>query len=226
MCGRYSQTSPVEGLRALFGFDELPNLGARYNIAPTQDVPIIRRDESGAREFASIRWGLVPAWAKEIGGSAPLINARAETIAEKPSFRDAFQRKRCLVPSDGFYEWKTENGEKQAYRIALPDNEPFVFAGIWEQWRSAQGEMLESCAIVTTDSSAQITEIHHRMPVILSPATYEEWLATPSSALLAPYAGKLKAYPIGNAVNKVSNDDRMLWEKVAPKKTPSQLSLL
>lgn len=213
-------------MRALFGFDEMPNLAARYNIAPTQDVPVVRHGEGGERAFASIRWGLVPAWAKEIGGSAPLINARAETIAEKPSFRDAFQRRRCLIPSDGFYEWKTENGEKQAYRIARPNDEPFAFAGIWEQWRSAQGEMLESCAIVTTDASAQIAEIHHRMPVILSPAAYEEWLTTPANALLAPYTGELQTYAVGPDVNKVANDDRTLWEKVVPKKTETQLSLL
>lgn len=226
MCGRYSLTTPTEAMRALFGFDELPNLGVRYNIAPTQDVPVVRHGESGEREFASIRWGLVPAWAKEIGGSAPLINARSETIAEKPSFRDAFQRRRCLIPSDGFYEWKTENGEKQAYRIALPDDEPFAFAGIWEQWRSAQGELLDSCAIITTDASAQIAEIHHRMPVILSPDHHEDWLATPSGALLGAYAGELKAYPVSNAVNKVANDARALWDEVAPVKAPEQLDLL
>ena len=114
-------------MRHVFGFDELPNLGARYNIAPTQDVTVIRRDTDGARELVMMRWGLVPSWAKEIGNKAPLINARGETVAEKPAFRSAFAKRRCLIPADGFYEWKASGtGTKQPYRIALPNNELFV----------------------------------------------------------------------------------------------------
>ncbi len=226
MCGRYSLTSPVEAIRALFGFDELPNLGVRYNIAPTQDVPVVRDDEDGKRRFAMMRWGLVPSWAKEIGGSAPVINGRAGTVGEKPSCRDAFRQRRCLIPSDGFYEWKSENGVKQPYRISLPDNALFAFAGIWEQWRSAQGEMLESCSIITTDANEQVAGIHHRMPVILPPECYGDWLAAPLVACLRPYADALRAYPISTAVNKVANDDASLWTETVPVKVATQLDLL
>lgn len=227
MCGRYSLTSPIEGLRALFRFDELPNLQPRYNIAPTQDVPVVREREGSGREFSMLRWGLVPSWAKEIGVNAPLINARGETVTEKPSFRSAYANRRCLIPADGFYEWKKAGkGEKQPYRIALPDDEPFAFAGIWEHWQSAQGEFLESCAVITTDASEKIAEIHHRMPVILQPETYDKWLADPSPNLVAAFSGALKAYPIGTAVNKVANDDVTLWDKPMIEAKPEQLNLL
>ncbi len=226
MCGRYSLTSPVEGIRALFGFDELPNLGVRYNIAPTQDVPVVRAGEQGKSVFAMMRWGLVPSWAKEVGSSAPLINARAETVAEKPSFRSAFKQRRCLIPADGFYEWKSENGAKQAYRIAMPNDAPFAFAGVWESWNGANNETIESCAVITTEASEQLAAIHHRMPVILEPTHYREWLTAPRQALLQPYAGEIKAYPIGPAVNKVANDDRSLWTEVEPQSAPKQLDLL
>ncbi len=227
MCGRYSLTSPLESMRALFGFDEFPNLRPRYNIAPTQDVPVVRVGEVGARELSMLRWGLVPSWATELGGAAPLINARGETVAEKPSFRDAFAKRRCLIPTDGFYEWKkAAKGAKQPYRIALPDDAPFAFAGIWERWQSAQGELLESCAIITTAASEQIVDIHHRMPVILHPESYDAWLAEPLGGLLAAYSGEVRAYPIGTAVNKVANDDRSLWTPVEIKPQPAQLDLL
>lgn len=215
MCGRYSLTSPIEGLRALFDFDELPNLQPNYNIAPTQGVPVVREKAGGGRQFTAMRWGLVPSWAKEIGGGPPLINARSETVAEKPSFRAAFARRRCLIPADGFYEWKkVEEGPKQPYRIALPGDAPFAFAGIWEHWQDAQGSELESCAIVTTEASPQIAEIHARMPVILPRESFDSWLAEPDTGLLKPYGGELRAYPIGRAVNKVANDDPSLWEQV------------
>jgi len=227
MCGRYSLTSPIEGLRALFGFDELPNLQPRYNIAPTQDVPVVRDREGGGREFAMLRWGLVPSWAKERGGSAPLINARGETVAEKPSFRSAYANRRCLILADGFYEWKKAGmGEKQPYRIALPEDAAFAFAGIWESWHGAQGELLESCAIITTVASEQIVDIHHRMPVILPPGAYDEWLVKPSPGLITAYSGTLRAYPVGIAVNKVANDDGMLWKPAKVISQPTQLDLL
>jgi len=232
MCGRFSLTSPIEGLRALFGFDELPNLQPRYNIAPTQDIAVVRNREGAGREFVSMRWGLVPSWAKAVAGGPPLINARAETVADKPSFRSAFKNRRCLIPADGFYEWqKQEGGAKQPYRIALSDEAPFAFAGIWERRLDTRGEALESCAIVTTDASPQIASIHHRMPVILSPEHFGDWLAAPDADLLRPYGGLLRAYAIGTAVNKVSNDSPSLWDEVgeSPKKTvpkAKQLDLL
>lgn len=227
MCGRYSLTSPVEAMAGLFLFDERPNLGPRFNIAPTQEVPVIRRTDAGQREIALMRWGLVPSWAKEIGGSAPLINARGETVAEKPSFRSAFKKRRCLIPADGFYEWKKlESGQKQPYRIALPDDAPFGFAGIWEQWQSAQGDMLESCAIITTLASDRIADIHPRMPVILPPDSFDDWLDAPRADLIGAYDGALRAYPIGTAVNKVVNDNPALWDEAEIERTAEQLDLL
>lgn len=227
MCGRYSLTSPLDALQAPFSFDELPNLRPRYNIAPTQEVPVVRTRQDGGREFVAMRWGLVPSWARQIGGGPPLINARAETLAEKPSFRNAFARRRCLVAADSFYEWKTAGtGPKQPYRIALPGDAPFAFAGIWERWDGGAGGALESFAIVTTEAAPAIADIHHRMPVILPPESYGGWLAGPDAGLLAPYAGELHAYPIGTAVNKVANDDASLWQVDEPRNEAEQLDLL
>ncbi len=141
MCGRYSLTTPMEAVRQLFDFQERPNLAARVNIAPSQEVAAVRlgEEESGLRHFAWLRWGLIPSWAKEPGIGNRTINARAETIAEKPAFRAAFRRRRCLIPADGFYEWKTERGRKQPYRIALESGAPFAFAGLWERWEGPKG---------------------------------------------------------------------------------------
>lgn len=132
MCGRYTLTSPLEGVRQLFDFIERPNLAPRYNIAPTQDVAAVRLGDDGKRHFVQLRWGLIPSWAKDAAIGARLINARAESVAEKPSFRRAFAKRRCLLPADGFYEWKTEKGAKQPYRITMADGRPFAFAGLWE----------------------------------------------------------------------------------------------
>ncbi len=226
MCGRYSLTSPVESIRALFEFEALPNLAARYNIAPTQDAPVVRRAAGGGREFVAMRWGLVPSWANEISRGAPLINARAETVAEKPAFRGAYRQRRCLVPVDGFYEWRKEDdGTKQAFRIAMADDAPFAFAGIWESWGEA--DTLESFAIITTDANHTLAPVHHRMPVILAPQDYDAWLTAPNAALLRPYDGELRAYAISSNVNRVVNDDPSLWEPEAPRPAPPrQLDLL
>ncbi len=141
MCGRYSLTTPMEAVRQLFDFPERPNLAVRVNIAPSHEVAAVRLGEGevGARHFVSLRWGLIPSWAKEPGIGNRMINARAETLAEKPAFRAAFRRRRCLIPADSFYEWKTERGGKQPYRITLLDGAPFAFAGMWERWEGAQG---------------------------------------------------------------------------------------
>ncbi len=231
MCGRYSLTTPLESVEQLFAFDARPNLAARYNIAATQPVPILRDGASGRRELALVRWGLVPSWAKGMAAGAPLINARAETVAQKPSFRNAFKRRRCLIPADGFYEWRVvQDGPKQPYRIAMADNALFAFAGIWEHWQTAEGSELESCAIVTTEANGQVRDIHHRMPVILSLEDHEQWLsAEPGEAamLMRPYGGALVAYPVSRAVNKIRNDDPSLWEETPPDDAPPrQLDLL
>jgi putative SOS response-associated peptidase YedK len=179
MCGRYSLTSPTEAVRRMFDFPEQPNLAVRVNIAPSQDVAAVRlgADGASARHFAWLRWGLIPSWAKEPGIGNRMINARAETIAEKPAFRAAFRRRRCLIPADGFYEWKTERGRKQPYRIALEGGAPFAFAGLWERWEGAgEAGAVESCTIATTEANARLKAIHHRMPVILAPEAYDLWL--------------------------------------------------
>lgn len=216
MCGRYSLTTPLQALRALFGFEESPNLAPRYNIAPTQEVPVVRQEE-GARHLAMLRWGLIPSWAKDRTIAAKLINARSETAGEKPSFRQAFAKRRCLIPADGFYEWKAEKDGKQPYRIGFGEARPFAFAGLWESWRDpADGARVESCTILTTDATAALRDLHDRMPVILVPDVFDRWLSPQSSkeacqALMTPYKegpayGPLVVFPVSKAVNKVAND--------------------
>jgi putative SOS response-associated peptidase YedK len=215
MCGRYSLTTPAEGVRRVFGFLEQPNLEPRYNIAPTQEVAALRLGEDGERHFVRLKWGLIPGWAKDLSIGARMINARAESVADKPAFRSAFRKRRCLVLADGFYEWqKRETGPKQPFRIALADGAPFGFAGLWESWTDrGSGETVESCTIVTTGANELLAPIHHRMPVILAPGDVAAWLdaaASPEAAqaLLRPCtAGVLVAYPISTRVNKVANDD-------------------
>ena len=226
MCGRYSLTTPVEGLRQLFDFPERLNLEPRYNIAPTQSVAAVRHappvaeksDEpppGGGQQLVLLRWGLIPHWAKDISIGSRMINARAETLAEKPSFRSAFHKRRCLILADGFYEWqKQDKGPKQPYRIARRDGGPFAFAGLWERWRdAAAGSLIESCTIVTTNASTLLRPIHDRMPVILPPPTFDAWLDSETKSevalgLLRPYDGDdLMAYPISTRVNSVANDD-------------------
>jgi putative SOS response-associated peptidase YedK len=191
----------------------------RYNIAPTQEVPAVRAAAQGGRELVVLRWGLVPAWAKDRAIASRLINARSESVAEKPAFRRAFAARRCLLPADGFYEWRKEGAAKQPYRITLADGEVFAFAGLWEHWRDGEGgEDLETCTILTTEAHPSIAEIHPhpRMPVILPSDDYAAWLDRDSSRdalleMLGPYAEKpLTAGRVSLRVNKVANDDPAL----------------
>ncbi len=221
MCGRYSLTSPMEAVRRLFDFPERPNLAVRVNIAPSQDVAAVRLEEDGAseRHFVWLRWGLIPSWAKEPGMGNRMINARAETIAEKPAFRAAFRRRRCLIPADGFYEWKTERGRKQPYRIAMESGATFAFAGLWERWEGPGGDgAIESCTIVTTEANARLQAIHHRMPVILAPEAYDLWLdpETPGArvqSLLRPAPSEwFTCFRVSPKINSPANDDPALIE--------------
>jgi len=227
MCGRYSLTTPVDGMRRLFGFKELPNLPPRYNIAPTQAVLTVRRGDGlkdqdqaeGDPKSAVCRWGLIPSWAKDAAMAAKMINARAETVREKPAFKKAFQRRRCLLPADGFYEWKTIGGKKQPFRIRFEDEEPFAFAGLWERWQSPDGSEIDSCTILTADAAPAIADIHHRMPVILDREMFETWLGAPqpeAEALLQPYAGarRLTFHAVDRRLNDVRNDDESLIEPI------------
>lgn len=215
MCGRFIITTPPQAMRDLFAFREQPNFPPRYNVAPTQPVPIVRMN-AGFREFALVRWGLIPSWSKEMPQTL-LINARAETIAEKPSFRGAFRHHRCLMPADGFYEWRaTPKGPKQPFLIRRRDGGPMAFTAIWDNWMTKDGSEIDTAAIVTTEANATLAPIHHRMPVILDEKDFALWLdpSTPEKELLAllrPAPDDLLiAEPVSTAVNRVANDDASL----------------
>ena len=192
---------------------DVPELEPRYNVAPTQDVPAVRAAEEGARRFAMLHWGLVPKWAKERAIGNRMINGRAETLAEKPSFRDAFRKRRCLVLADGWYEWQVAPGGKQPWFIRRKDARPFAFAGLWERWKDpSDGSMLESCTIVTTDAAESIKKIHERMPVVLEETDWDRWTDTAFSdtgtlsELLKPCDPKtLEAWPVSREVNAPKN---------------------
>ncbi len=215
MCGRYSITTPVEAMRLAFDFEGSPNLAPRYNVAPTQSVPVVRAAEPGGRVLVTMHWGLVPHWAKERTMAAKMINAQAESVARKPAYRQAFARRRCLVPADGFYEWMAQEGGKQPYRIARADGAVFAFAGLWERWQEPGAGVLESCTIVTTMASPELRPIHARMPVILAPEAYAPWLEADAkrdadrlAALMAPRpTPELTATRVSTRVNNVRNDD-------------------
>ena len=226
MCGRYLLKAPADALRRAFGFVEQPNLMPRYNIAPTQEVPVIRerREPKSERTLQLLRWGLIPYFAEDMKGGAKLINARSEGIAERSSFREAFRKRRCLVPVDGFYEWRTEGKLKQPYLIQRRDREPFAFAGLWERWSPKAQLMdrpyIDSFTIVTTGANALLTALHERMPVILAPEDYARWLDRSSSAaelksLLKPEAKDVLAYvPVSTRVNAAAPDDAGLIDPV------------
>jgi putative SOS response-associated peptidase YedK len=218
MCGRFTFTAPEEAARALFGYTSPPlNLRPNYNVAPTQDVPIVRLAASGGRELVQARWGLIPFWAKDEKIGYKCINARVETIAGSPAFRDAFKRRRCLVVANGFYEWKKLDAKtKQPYRMTLKSGAPFGFAGLWETWDKG-GTPIATCTIITGPPNALVSEIHDRMPVILPPERYEAWLAGKASAeILKPFPAELmRAYKVSPRVGSPKNNDAALLEELA-----------
>lgn len=220
MCGRFVQFSSLRTLEAHFPIDSIAadvnaSYRASYNVAPTQEVlAIIHQD---GRRLEKLRWGLVPSWAKDPGAASRLINARAETAGRKPSFRAAFKRRRCLVMADGFYEWQGDKGSKQPYFIALPSKRPFAFGGLWETWQSKnaaeEDPVYKSCTILTTAASESIRDIHPRMPVILQPEAYEDWLnpeihdADRLAVILQKHLiGELHYYPVAKLVNRIQNN--------------------
>lgn len=223
MCGRYSLTTAPEALRRLFKFENLPNLAPRYNVAPTQTVPVLRRHADGTRSLDMLRWGLIPHWAKESSIASRMINARSETVAHKPAFRDAFRHRRCVVPVDGFYEWREEEGKKQPFRIGMKGGGPFGLAGLWERWVVPEdaeekdfsaGEAVESFTIMTITANERIEAIHPRMPVILHEYDFEGWLdaeandADAARSLLRIYPGDQMAfYRVNRHVNNARFDD-------------------
>lgn len=223
MCGRFVLMTPGRSLAEKFGLSEEPFLEPRYNIAPTQMVAIIRlRPEASERALVFVKWGLIPFWAKDRSIAPKLINARAETAAEKPAFRAAFKYRRCLIPADGFYEWQSRpKRAKQPYLITASDGKPFAFAGLWEHWESPDGEVAESCTILTTDSNELVQVLHDRMPVILHEKDYELWLDPDikDPKLLKPLlqsypADKMKSYPVTTRVNKADYDAPECVEKI------------
>jgi len=225
MCGRYSITSAPEAIRALFRYKEQPNFPPRHNVAPTQPVPVVRLHED-ERQFALMRWGLIPSWVKDPKDFPLLINARGETLEEKPAFKNAMKRRRCLFPADGFYEWKVEDGRKRAFHARGRGGGPIAFAGLWETWTGPNGEELDTAAIVTTQANREMGAVHHRAPVIVPPEQFDLWLgrdADAARALIRPAPdGSMEVYEVSPAVNKVANDTPDLIEPyTAPAEPPA-----
>jgi putative SOS response-associated peptidase YedK len=221
MCGRFTQRADSKKIAKEFKVAEVPAVEARYNIAPTQEVLAVYEHEDG-REATFFKWGLVPAWAKDTSMGARLINARSETVAEKPAFRAAFKQRRCLIPADGFYEWQRKDGRKQPFFFHLRDERPFGFAGLWERWEGKGGAVINSCAILTTEANEVLRPVHDRMPVILHPEDYKLWLGADARELdlvkemLRPYpAEEMLAYPVGTSVNSPRNQGAGLLERAA-----------
>jgi putative SOS response-associated peptidase YedK len=216
VCGRFAFYSPSEAAAALFGVSASTEVQPRYNIAPTQYIAAIR-DGSEGRELAMLRWGLVPSWAKDPSIGNRMINARAETVAEKPSYRAAFRHRRCIVLADGFYEWRRESDAKTPYFISLASGEPFALAGLWENWSDkSSGESLQTTTLITTAANGFMLPLHHRMPLVLQPDAATEWLA--GSAELLEQAGdetpKLQAWPVDRRVNNARNEGEELIDAV------------
>ena len=200
-------------LAELFDLEPLTELQPRFNIAPTQRVAIVRSSRNAPREWASVSWGLIPSWAKDAKIGSRLINARAETAADKPSFRSAFKHRRCLIPADGFYEWLKTPFGKVPHHVRFSDRRPFAFAGLWERWSPPDGEAVETCTILTTAPNEVLAPLHDRMPVIVSPARYADWLTAgalgpdTAEALLLPHPGDgMEAVAVGTVVNSPKND--------------------
>jgi putative SOS response-associated peptidase YedK len=216
MCGRFVITSPPAALRQIFGYPEQPNFPPRFNIAPTQPIPVVII-ENGLRHFRLMRWGLLPSWVKDPRKFTLLINARSETVLEKPAFKNAIRRRRCLIPADGYYEWHTSENRKRPYFIHRSDGAPMGFAGVAETWMGPNGEELDTVAIVTSAASADLAVLHHRVPVAIRLGDFERWLdcraddADDVMALLtAPDEGEFAWHEVSTRVNRVANDDAQL----------------
>jgi putative SOS response-associated peptidase YedK len=217
MCGRFTRKEDFQQLAKLLGIHNVPQFPPRYNITPSELIACVRvNPRSQEKECVQLKWGLVPSWAKDPSIGHKMINARAETAAEKPAFRKAYRRQRCLVLADGFYEWKREGKAKQPYYIHFTDNRPFAFAGLWESWEKEGDPPLDSCAMLTTDANALMKPIHHRMPVILNPNDYVLWLdptmedlPTLTSCLQSNPEEGMEVYPVSPLVNNPRNDNSL-----------------
>ena len=213
MCGRFALKAPPRTIQQHFGIPETVDLSPRYNIAPSQDVAVIRHlSGKDYRQLDLLRWGLIPGWAKDMKLSYRMINARAETLAQKPAFRTAFKKHRCIIAADGFYEWLHSGKTKQPFFVHMKNGAVFGFAGLWESWNSPEGSTVESCTIITTSANDLVRKIHDRMPVILQPDTYEAWLQDSTKIetlqqLLMPYsADEMETYRVSSEVNSPKHD--------------------
>lgn len=219
MCGRFTLKATDEAIQNHFNLEQAPKVEPNYNIPPSTKILCLGGFPLQAKQF---RWGLIPSWAKDEKISYKLSNARSETAAQKPSFRAAFKKRRCLIPADGFYEWKRkEDKSKQPFYFKIKDQELFAFAGLWEQWTSPEGQQIRSCTILTKAAHAEIESIHHRMPVILNPNHYQEWCNPEledkekvSRIISADIGGKLIYYPVSSRVNSPKNNSADLLEKI------------
>jgi len=219
MCGRYRLSRRKELVVEYFDADPISDPGddgwsPRYNIAPTQPVPVVRQHpQKPIRQLSVLRWGLIPSWALDPSAGFKAINARSETVATTALFREPFKTQRCLIPADGFYEWQRSGKSKQPYCFEVGEGEIFVFAGLWDRWVNPRGQVIESCTILTTTPNALLQGIHDRMPVILNPANYESWLnptvqdTNTALQMLVPYSGSMRRYPVSTRLNLVQNDD-------------------
>ncbi len=232
MCGRYAITLPPEPMRRAFGYREQPNFPPRYNIAPTQPVPVIRPHD-GARQFMLMRWGFIPGWVKDPKDFPLVINIRSESAAEKPSFRHALERRRCLMPADGFYEWRRSGdsrGPSEPYLFRRPDRGFFAFAALWETWHAPDGSEIDTVAMVTGPANGLMAAIHHRCPVILDPKDHDAWLdparrtGDVAGLLRPPPDALLEMVRIGPAVNKVAHDGPELQEPFDPASEPEPVA--
>jgi putative SOS response-associated peptidase YedK len=234
MCGRYRLSRRKQLIEEYFDtatWDD--DWSPRYNIAPTQPVPVIRQHpKEPLRQISTMRWGLIPHWAKDASGAANAINARSETAAEKPAFRDPMRYRRCMIPADAFYEWKRNGASKQPYCFDVNGGDLFAFAGLWDGWKNAEGQWIRTCSILTTVPNAVTSTVHDRMPVILHPDSYDLWLdpgmqnVATISELLKPYDARLmRSYPISTRINHVANDDEDCSRSVELVETQDRLFL-
>lgn len=225
MCGRFTLQTPTPELVELFEIDHVRAAlsGPRFNVAPTEAVPVVRRRPEGGRELATLRWGLIPSWTRDARELPTLINARSETLDSRPAFESPTRTRRCLVLADGFFEWRTEAGRRQAYLVRLRGGGPFAFAGLWDRWSGDPGGAVESCTIVTTEANDLLRPVHDRMPVILGPADVPHWL-DPEIRLYAELAPLLEPLPsdaveltpVGPRVNRIANDDAECLDPIGP----------
>ena len=231
MCARF-QFAPADDWVEAFGLDEVPEVPARYNIAPTQDVIAVHADRSGGRRARLLRWGLVPSWAEDRKAGNRLINARAESVATRAAFRESFQKRRCLVPAGGFYEWKRFGTLREPWLVRLKGGGTFAFGGVWDRWSArGPGAEIQSCALITTAANALVAPIHGRMPVLIDRAGYGLWLdpdATEADLrpLMAPFpSDAMEAFPVSPRVNRTDVDEPDLARPVAPMPDPGQMRL-